>query len=72
MLAPHETIPSTPVVDKFGAERRPSTEAPLVTFWGSEGTREVRATMLATAALAAAATMFECGLGADGKGKVFV
>ena len=63
MLAPQDTIPSTPVSDRLGAERVPSTEAPLVTVWGSAGTRALRAAMLATAAAAATeAVMSECGL----------
>ena len=65
MLAPQETIPSTPVTERFGAERVPSNEAPLVTVWGSAGTRELREVRLATAA-AAEAVMSECGLGAAG------
>lgn len=64
MLAPHESIPSTPVSDKLGAERVPKTEAPFVTAWGRDGTRDVSATMLATAA-AAEAVMSECGLVAN-------
>ena len=59
-------MPSTPVSDKLGAERVPKTEAPLVTVWGSDGTREVRATMLATAA-AAEAVISECELEAGGE-----
>lgn len=54
MFAPHETIPSTPVTDRFVAERVPNVEAPLVTVWDSDGTRELRAVMLATAATAEA------------------
>lgn len=62
MLAPHDTIPFSPVIDKLGACRVPSTEAPLVTAWDSDGTRELRETMLATAAAAAAvAVMFGRG-----------
>ena len=47
-------MPSNPVVDRFGACKVPKTEAPLVTTWGSDGTKEGRATMLATAATAEA------------------
>ena len=47
-------MPSNPVVDRFGACKVPKTEAPLVMTWGSDGTREGRATMLATAATAEA------------------
>ena len=54
LLSPQETIPSTPVVDRFGACKVPKTEAPLVTTWDSDGTKEGRATMLATAATAEA------------------
>ena len=65
VLAPQETIPSTPEVDRFGAARVPRTEAPLVTAWGSDGTSELRATMLATAATAEA-VMSERGLSTAG------
>lgn len=67
MLAPQETIPSTPVTDKFGAESVPNTEAPFVTAWGRAGTREVRATMLLATAAAAEVVMSERGLDADGE-----
>ena len=66
VLAPQETIPSTPVSDKLGAERVPKTEGPLVTFWGSDGTRDVSATMLATAA-AAEAVISDFGLVVNGE-----
>ena len=54
VLAPQDTTPPTPVVDRLGAWRVPNTEAPLVTVCGSDGTRELRARMLATAAEAEA------------------
>ena len=63
MLAPHETTPPNPLVDRLGACRVPSSEAPLVMVWGKDGTRELRAAMLATAATAEA-VMSERGLGA--------
>ena len=66
MLAPQETIPSTPVSDKLGAERVPKTESPLVTAWGRDGTRDGSARMLATAA-AAEAVMSEFELVANGE-----
>ena len=52
--------PLSPVVDRFGAWSVPNTEAPLVTACGSDGTKELRATMLATAA-EAEAVIFVCG-----------
>lgn len=47
---PQEITPLTPVRDRFGAESRPSTEAPFVTVWESEGTSAGRATMASTTA----------------------
>lgn len=41
---PQDIMPLTPVRDRVGAVSVPSTEAPLVTAWGREGTSEVRAT----------------------------
>lgn len=51
---PQEMIPFNPVSDKVGAESVPRTEAPLVTVWGSEGTKELRARIPLTTAEAAA------------------
>ena len=51
---PQEMIPFNPVVDRLGAESVPSTEAPLVTDWGSAGTSAVRERMLFATATAAA------------------
>ena len=53
-LEPQETTPFNPVVERLGAWSVPKTEAPLVTVWGSCGTRELRAAILATAATAEA------------------
>ena len=66
MLDPQVATPPTATVFKVGAESVPNTEAPFVTVWGSDGTRELRATMLATAA-EAEAVMFACGVVTDGK-----
>ena len=52
--------PLSPVVDRFGAWSVPSTEAPLVTVCGSDGTKELRARMLDTAA-EAEAVISVCG-----------
>lgn len=56
---PHEIIPFNPVTDRLGAESVPSTESPLVTDCGREGTSEVRARMLFTTAAAAVAMLKE-------------
>lgn len=60
---PQDITPPTPVSDRLGAESVPNTEAPLVTDWGSAGTKEVRARMPFTTA-AAAVVMLERRLSA--------
>ena len=54
---PQEMIPFNPVRERVGAESVPRIEAPLVTVWGSEGTRVLRARMLFTTAAAAEAIL---------------
>ena len=50
-------MPFNPVIDRLGAESVPSTEAPLVTDWGSAGASELRDRMLFTTAAAAVAIL---------------